>query len=116
MMEYLASPYSDPDPTVQEDRFHKTCRAMAGLFVDGRKVFSPIAHCHPIHNYGLAGDFEFWQAYNREWIDMCDGMIVLRLDGWVDSMGVRAEIEYAQSLGILVEYLDYSTAIKPLEV
>ena len=37
---------------------------------------------------------------------MCSGMYVLMFDGWKDSVGVTAEIEYAKELGIHVEYLD----------
>ena len=53
---YLASPYSDPDPWVKENRFLAVCTKAAKMMSEGAYVFSPIAHTHPIAKYGLPGD------------------------------------------------------------
>lgn len=47
-MIYLASPYSHPDPAVEELRFEAACEAACKLMQQGHHVFSPIAHTHPV--------------------------------------------------------------------
>jgi len=105
-MIYLASPYSHPDPSVREQRFHAACQAAAGLIRSGATVFSPIAHSHSIAQHGLPTDWRFWERHVREQLLYCDEVVVLTLDSWRDSQGVRAEIQIAAELGKLVWYLD----------
>ena len=45
-MIYLASPYSQPDPVICEERFHSACTADGRLMQGGLAVFCPIAHGH----------------------------------------------------------------------
>ena len=80
----------------------------AGLLMRrGLFVFSPISHTHPI---ALACDlprgFEYWGSYDRAMLARCGKMVVLKIDGWQDSVGVQAEIEIARALGITIEYMD----------
>ena len=56
--------------------------------------------------------YQFWQKRDRWFIRKCDGIVVLTLDGWVESEGVTDEIKYARSRGLDVVYLSpraYST-------
>ena len=103
---YLASPYSDPDPAVREQRFQAVCRAAAHLMRRGVLVFSPIAHTHPIALCGLPGGWEFWQKYDRVVLEACKAVAVLMLDGWDASKGIWGEVEIAGRLGLPVVYLD----------
>ena len=97
---YLASPYSDTDPAVQHRRYLDACDAAAALMARGRMVLSPIAHTHPIARRGaLPTGFDFWQRFDRRLIAACDELWVLRIDGWRESVGVRAEIAIARELG-----------------
>jgi nucleoside 2-deoxyribosyltransferase len=105
MIIYLASPYSHPDPAVREQRFHAACRAAVALLHAGRVVFSPIAHSHPLAQHGLPGNWQFWERYDRAFLERCDEVVVLMLDGWEESFGVQAEIRIAQELGKPVRYL-----------
>jgi len=105
-MIYLASPYSHPDPNVRERRFWAACYAAAELLEDGEIVFSPIAHGHAIGTCGLPEDWRYWQRYDCEYLSRCDEVVVLRLENWHTSKGVRAEIRLAQKLGIPVRYID----------
>ena len=104
-MIYLASPYSHPDPAVREERYRAACRAAAARLLAGQPVISPIAHSHPLVAYGLATDWTFWQRYDRELLARCDAVVVLTLDGWETSIGVREEIRIARELGKPVRYL-----------
>lgn len=106
-MIYLASPYSHPDPAVREQRFRAACRMAGELMRQGVRVFSPIAHTHPI---ALEGDlplgWDFWEQFDREMIAACEAVVVLTLDGWRESKGVTAEIAIAKELGIPVSTCD----------
>jgi hypothetical protein len=104
-MIYLASPYSHPDPTVREQRFRAACLAAAQLVSAGHIVFSPIAHGHPIALCGLPTDWRFWEPFDRHLLARCDEVVVLMLDGWETSVGVREEIRIARELGKPVRYL-----------
>jgi len=100
---YLACPYSHTDPNVRQKRFEQANMAAAKLMQEGHHVFSPISHTHPI---ALAGDlpkgWDYWQEYDRMFIEWCEVVYVLAIDGWDDSVGVQAEIAIAEELGKVV--------------
>lgn len=97
---YLAGPYSHPDEGVVEQRYDAHLEAAAQLIGTGAMVFSPIAHTHPIAMaHELPADFEFWREFDHRMIDACDKVVVLCVDGWRESVGVTAEIEYARGQG-----------------
>lgn len=108
---YLASPYSHVSRGMREWRFRVASAAASHLMAQGVGVFSPIAHTHPIAEFGLPKGWEFWEQYDRLMLDKCDRMIVLTMEGWKESKGVRAEIEIMLEAGKPVEYLDASDAI-----
>jgi hypothetical protein len=103
---YLAVPYSDPNPLVKATRFEMVNEVAAKLMGDGKYVFSPISHTHPIALAGdLPGEWQFWEGYDRRILSFCTKIVVLKLDGWENSKGVNAEIKIGQELGIPVEYV-----------
>ena len=104
-MIYLASPYSHPEEEVRQRRFDAACRAAATLIRQGRTVFSPIAHSVAICRYGVPLDWRFWQRHDRCYLEACDEVVVLMLDGWGESVGVQAEIAIARDLGKPVTFL-----------
>jgi hypothetical protein len=110
-MIYLASPYSHPDPAVREKRFRDACRAAVALMQTGHAVFSPIAHSHPLVEHGLPTDWSFWERHDREHLARCDEVVVLMLDGWQESIGVREEIRIARELGKPVRYVDIARLV-----
>ena len=110
---YLASPYSDPDPGVREQRFQDVCEAAAYLIRQGHFIFSPIAHSHPIALCGLPGDWVFWAAHNREWLARCDELWVLRLPGWSTSQGVGNEQRIARDNNQRIRYVDWPIIENP---
>jgi hypothetical protein len=106
---YLASPYSHPDPAVREARFQAVCKAAAEMMAEGRMVFSPIAHSHPIALAGaLPLDFQYWEAYDRTMLAACTDLTVLTLDGWHKSRGVMTEWQIALDLHMPIEYREPS--------
>jgi hypothetical protein len=105
-MIYLASPYSHPDPAVREARFQAACRATAELMRAGRVVFSPIAYTHPLTAFALPTDWAFWETCDRQFLQQCEEVVVLTLDGWQQSVGVQAEIRLAAKLAKSVSFLE----------
>ena len=109
-MIYLASPYSHPDPQVRQARFDAVRQAAAGLTTAGHAVIAPIVQGHPLVRFGLPGDWSFWAPLARQYIARCDEVVVLQLDGWRESEGVRAELALARELGRRVDYLEPAEA------
>lgn len=110
---YLACPYSykDSDPAkvlaVKEERFQAVNKVGARLMAEGKYIFSPISHTHPIAMAGsLPGGWDYWEGYDRRMLVCCDRIIVLKLPGWEQSTGVQAEIKIGAELGLPVEYID----------
>jgi hypothetical protein len=99
---YLASPYTGKE----QERYEAVLKYTALETQKGEVIFSPIVHSHPLTRCGveMPGTWDFWQHIDRTFIDYCEELHVLCLDGWDKSVGVKAEIEYAQSIGKHIEY------------
>lgn len=106
-MIYLASPYSHPDPAIRQQRYETVCCAAAQLMAEGHHIFSPIAMTHGICLQGKPEDFayQFWASFDEEMIRLCDRFWILRMEGWENSKGIRAELDYAVSLGKPIKYV-----------
>jgi hypothetical protein len=100
MKVYLAPPYSHENPAVRELRFMRINEIAAMLMASGGHVYSPISHTHPIAEAGdLPQGWDFWEQYDRHFIEWCDSLYVYCADGWKESKGVNAEIQIARELG-----------------
>jgi len=100
---YLASPYSHPDPAVRQKRYEDVLEITAKLSKIGYVVFSPIVHSHPMSvHHDMPGDWAFWSKIDYKFIDACREIWVLDMDGWDKSVGIKAEMEYAKSIGKMV--------------
>lgn len=107
-LEYLACPYSHSSKEVMGQRFNIVNKVAAKLIAKGRFIFSPISQSHPMVEYGLSTDWEYWQEYDNFILSHCSKLIVLCLPGWDTSVGVQAEIQIAKRLDIEIEYIDRS--------
>ena len=93
MFWYLATPYSKY-PHGRQDAFHMACE-QAGLLTNaGIVVFSPIAHSHPLVEYGgvKGTDFAAWERFDKAMIAASQGCIVCMATGWQESDGMEKEI------------------------
>ncbi|MEJ0009498.1 MAG: DUF1937 family protein [Alphaproteobacteria bacterium] len=112
---YLACPYTDPDPSVREARFRKAALAAAHLIERKKIVYSPITMTHPL-DIILAKESEtlgsdFWVKFDEAFMEFCSKIIVLRIEGWELSSGVKREIDYFRSKKRSVEYLDWDEVV-----
>lgn len=98
-MIYLGQPYSHPDKAVQEARYEAALAACAACFHRGIAVFSPIAHWHPVaKHHSLPTNAEPFELINHHMISLANQVLVLGLDGWEKSAGLREEVFVAHKL------------------
>ncbi len=104
-MIYLAIPYSHPDKEVRERRFRIANRVAAKLIKQGKTVFSPISHSHPINECGTDFGWKYWKPFDIAMLSMCNKIIVIDISGWDTSEGVACELEFARRNGISIEHI-----------
>ena len=101
---YLGSPYTHKLKKVMKERYEKALYVTANLLNQGYHVISPIVHCHPLSvKFKMMPDFEFWKRYNFAILSKCEVLLVLQIDGWLESKGLQGEIEYAKRNNIIIE-------------
>ena len=104
---YLGTPYSKY-PYGTEAAF-ETAAAIAGeLLKQAVPIFSPIAHSHPLAQYGNIDplDHKIWLPADRPMMDAAAGLIVAKMEGWRESYGLTHEIEVFTAARKPVLYLD----------
>lgn len=104
---YLATPYSKYSKG-HEAAFKESC-VQAGILLNaGIKVFGPIAHSHPIAEYGNIDklDYEMFLGLDVPFLNAAKGIIVCKLDGWDKSYGVDWEIKHMQTRNKPVVYME----------
>ena len=112
-MTYICSPYSHFDQRVREQRFEAVRAATLRLIRRGQVAFSPIVFSHQFADeVGTA--FEPWEAFDLGMIGSASQVAVLMLPGWVESVGVQAELRHARRLGLPVVFLDPVT-LEPVD-
>jgi len=106
-MIYLAGPYSHKYKSVRVERFEALTKKAAQLMNDGFTVYSPITHGHAIaERHDLPLDFEWWSNQCLDMLSRATTLVVLRLDGYAESVGVAAEIEHAEKLKISIRFVN----------
>lgn len=103
---YVATPYSKY-PRGQTEAFRMACRQAGLLIHAGIPCFSPIAHAHYIAlACGLDPlDHTIWMAADAPLMDAARGLIVVKAEGWNQSIGVRTEIRAFEQAGKPVVYM-----------
>lgn len=95
---YLATPYTNY-PGGEEAASDLACREAGRLLDHGVSVFCPIAHFHAIRRIIGPRPHAYWLAADRPFMEAAIGLIVLRADGWRDSVGMRHEIDFFRECG-----------------
>lgn len=105
---YLASPYSKY-PDGMKAAFRLACGAAAWLVLHGLPVFCPIAHSHPVAEYGgiSPADHEIWLPADAPLMAAATGLIVLMLPTWEDSVGVAFELNHFTLDAKPVRYMEW---------
>lgn len=92
---YLATPFTHYR-FGPEAAFVEAAQITAKLVKAGIITYSPIVHGWPLSRYGDidAFDHSIWLPLNEPMLIACDILIVARMDGWRDSLGVGVEIKH----------------------
>ncbi len=117
MLEYLAIPYTSGNASeeLMSWRAEVSDFIFSELAKEGRIIYAPISSCHHVaQKYGLPRTWEFWKTMDEIFIERCDKLVVITLDGWKESTGLKAELEIANRLGKEIEYLDPAPYIKKM--
>jgi hypothetical protein len=113
---YVASPYSDSDEAVVKARLLQVTHYTAHLNKIGHVAFSPIVHGHQLaETLNMPTDFDFWQTHCLSFLSVCNEMRVLMIPGWEKSIGVKAEIVYANKNNIPVFYTEITNETEYIE-
>lgn len=97
---YYGSPYSKFDTGIH-NAFVEVAAKAADLMRQGVKVYSPIAHTHPLAIYGNIDplDHNIWLPFDEAMMDACEAMIIADMAGWDTSYGVQYEIKHFRERG-----------------
>ena len=99
---YLAIPFSG-----YEKVSFKTANRLAAYLIDKHYiVFSPISHSYPISFWCKKNDHDLWLKQDKAFVDWCDELWVVKLEGWQESKGVRQELRWAHERKIPVRIID----------
>ncbi len=95
LLAYLATPYSKYHLGISQ-AFIDAAKLAARLMLSGIKVYSPIAHTHPIATYGRIDphDHAIWLPFDEAMMTVCNTLIVAHMEGWDQSFGISCEIEF----------------------
>lgn len=107
-LSYVASPYSHPIDDIRIENYKIVSNFVANLVKNGNVVFSPITYGHHLVEFRtMPTDFEFWENFCLTFLSKCDEMIVLKIPGWEDSIGIKNEIRYCEVHDIPIYYIEY---------
>ena len=101
---YLACPFSAPDPEVRKARVATIAKITAGLIAEGHIVFSPVAYTAEIQKH--ADPPAGWYNFTLRQLAACTHLLVVKLDGWQKSLGIKLEIAFAKGAGMPIEYME----------
>jgi hypothetical protein len=84
------------------------CRIRGELMQYGVCCYSPIAETHAIAKLcGIETDYKTWRQDNLPKMLVASGLIVARLPSWNRSKGIADEINYFETAGDPIVYLDH---------
>lgn len=107
---YLATPYTKYAKGI-EAAFTEAAELASRLLVAGHKVYSPIAHTHPLAIHGKLDplDHNIWLPFDGAMMRACDALLVAHMDGWQQSKGVLHEIQIFAEAKKPIFHLDIDT-------
>lgn len=104
---YLACPYSHPDESVRRMRHMIANQIASELHSQGKLVYSPLTHNIPLIQLSNKPiGWEFWGKFDKTMLMKCNKLLVVTLEGWKESKGVLAEIDFAKQLNLPIEMIE----------
>src|ERR1035438_412186 len=93
---YLASPYNHKSVRTRQKRIDAVTAFGFKLIQEGLNVFCPITQSSNLQK--TSGDkltHEEWMRVDIAFLSKAKLLVVFCLDGWMESVGVKEEIDYA---------------------
>lgn len=91
---YLASPYS-LYPHGRDRAVEDVALIAATLIHAGVQLFCPVAHSALLVRAGIPPlDGTLWARINAPFLGCCSVLILARMDGWRESSGIAAEVDF----------------------
>lgn len=105
-MIYVGTPYTLYEGGHELAHIH-AASATAMAVRRGLCVYSPITHGHPLSVHGglPLDNHEFWDKINRPFMDLCSGLLVIKMPGWQYSKGLGHEIDVFHDAGKPIGYM-----------
>lgn len=99
---YLASPLTDPNPNIMLGRYYAVVRAAAFIKSKGFSTFCPVAHGYTFTKFDnkIQHTWATWKTEDAAILSVCRMFIVLKLPGWDESIGLKAEWALAEKMGL----------------
>lgn len=114
---YLAGPYTHGDAYVRLQRYVQLTKISSMLIEMGVVNFSPITQSHHQNMFmNMKGTWANWRKVDLEFLSRCDEIWVAKLPGWKQSVGVKAEVEFAKKHAIPVKYITFNEKNLTLKV
>jgi len=113
---YVATPYSKYEEGLDVAHKH-ACTVTGELLKFGINAYSPIAYTHQIAQHANIDplDHQFWMRVDKPFMQKADALIVVQMDGWMESLGVNMEIMEFREAGKPIEYLRFfEPKVRPL--
>ncbi len=105
---YLACPFTHFLPEVMEHHYRTSCIAAAKLMKSGIVVFNPLSHSVPINEYlhGIEDQHSFWMGIDLPLLRRCDELLIIGLENWTESRGVKAEMFEAMAYALPITLIE----------
>lgn len=105
-LHYLGSPFSHPNEEIRVFRLKAVTQMACDLIQQGLIIYSPLTHNFPLIQLGLVSSFEYWKTADLNLLSRCDKLLVFKLEGWEQSIGLQTEIKFAKENNIPVEFIE----------
>jgi hypothetical protein len=120
---YVIAPYSHEDKQIS--LFRKKHQELIIGFLASNGIFclDPLANHYVVETLMINGgpslptDFAFWDGFCHRSLAACDGVVVCdTIEGWLDSRGVKAEINHANHKKLEFVYASDLKKMAPEEI
>ena len=105
---FVSGPFNTSDEELKLKRVKTISKYCSDLFRLGITPVSALLTGLKIAEYNnLPTDTNTWVKYSEDMVEGCNELHVLMIDGYLESSGIKAEINKAIELNILVKYIPF---------
>jgi len=104
---YLAGPYTHESKAIMNEREIQHSKCAVALKNQGMAVYAPIPETTSLAKLGgmQETNWESWRDHDLNMLDRCDELLIMNINGWIQSKGVRGEVKFALQKGLPVHII-----------